>query len=322
MERVICPICGRNYLNFNVYRKHAKKKHNTEFERKKPGPARSFMPDAPDEVRKKAMARKFQDKNQGKRNREERELRLACHVIKYSNQRDDDLLTLLSQTSQAIVDEYIASEDNITLQLAGYQLLHLDWKSYADISLLWPHGHGMLSPDPPDSFYNPPKSHSKPVAQRRKQAIESRQKKTAIKKYHTYISNAIPTLLESFTANKGREKPHVRKYRILAHCYLLRHSQYLPEVRRIPSNIIAKARLRNARRPKNSANAMDVDNDDADSNDNDDDDADSNDNDDDDADSNDNDDDDNNINNSSGDTQVDSNTHATATYTIYGTIPH
>lgn len=262
MERVICPICKRSYASFTVYRKHAKRKHKMVFKPKKSGPVRTFMPDAPDDVRKKELGKKSQEKNRKKRTIEGYQLRLACHVIKCQNQSDQDLLTQLLQTSQAIVDEYILNDDNITLQLAGYQLLHLDWNSHADISLLWPHGHDALSSDPPARFYNKKsRSSLKTYSQKQKQTMEGRREAAATRKYHDHISNTINTFPELFMNPKvkSREKLHVRKYRILAQRYLLRHPQYLPEVARIPASIITKAQLRNSRSRNNNANIIEID---------------------------------------------------------------
>jgi hypothetical protein len=91
MESVTCPDCGKTYINYYVYRKHAKRKHETYFEPKKTGPKRVFMPEAPDPVRKEAMYKKS-IKSGEKRNYKQRQLRLANQIIKHQNQSDDDYL--------------------------------------------------------------------------------------------------------------------------------------------------------------------------------------------------------------------------------------
>lgn len=262
MERVTCPDCEKTYINYYVYRKHAKRKHGTYFEPKKTGPKRVFMPNASESVRKKAMYKKSMEKNGKKRNYKQRQLRLANQVVKHQNQSDDDLLAQLAETSQMIIDEYIRTDDDITLQLAGYRLLDLHWDFHADISLLWPHGHGALSLDPPERFFNKKsKSGLKSNSQSQRKAAEKRRRATAIRKYHEYINNAISTLLEAFTNTNGREKRHVRKYRILSQRYLLRHQECLSDIARIPVNIIAEARKKNAHGQSSGASATQINND-------------------------------------------------------------
>lgn len=270
MPPIICPACGRVYNSKYTYQKHARKKHNMEFTRKKRGPTRTFMPDASEEIRKKEMSKKCQEKHQPKRNIAGRQIRLACQVIKHPNQTDQQLLTQLSQTSQTIITEYLPDADDITLRLAGYWLLNLDWSSYVDISLLWSHGNGALSPDPPQEFYNNKRKNSlRSRSQKQMEAAEKSRKSAAIKRYHSHISNASDTLSRSFMHDNAnnREKPHVRKYRILAHRYLLRHPEYLPEIQRIPENIVAKAHSKNARSRGSNNDVMDIESDDNDDND-------------------------------------------------------
>jgi hypothetical protein len=116
------------------------------------------------------------EKSGEKRNYKQRQLRLANQIIKHQNQNDDELLAQLTETSQTIIDEYICTDDDITLQLAGYRLLDLHWSSYSDISLLWPYGHGALSPDPPVKFFNK-QSKSTNKSQNQKKVAEKNTKR-------------------------------------------------------------------------------------------------------------------------------------------------
>ncbi|RKP23823.1 hypothetical protein SYNPS1DRAFT_30415 [Syncephalis pseudoplumigaleata] len=152
---------------------------------------------------------------------------------------DEELLGEVRAISQLIISTYLRGMDEVALRIAGCEILGVDHTTNEDLAPLWtygsmpegpPEGHRTAEEEPEHALY----------ASLAEEGSSTMQEEDANEAYWAYITGIVDSVRAALYSGPPRykAKPLVQQYRVSAHVYAIRHPDYLPSFRRIPSDIL------------------------------------------------------------------------------------